>query len=59
MDLKVGDVVRLKSGGPQMTVRSYPYTMIYGKDDSMVECEWFDEVRFHKEVFRIKKCGRR
>lgn len=53
MDLKVGDVVRLKSGGPEMTVRSYPYPMHDGKDDSKAACEWFDEVGLHKSVFKV------
>ena len=42
MELKVGDVVRLKSGGPEMTVQSYPYPMMDGKDDSKAECVWFE-----------------
>lgn len=53
MDLKVGDVVRLKSGGPEMTVRSYPYSMMDGKDDSKAECVWFEEVKLHKSVFNV------
>ena len=53
MDLKVGDVVRLKSGGPEMTVQSYPYPMIDGKDGSKAECVWFEEVRLHKSVFKV------
>lgn len=53
MDLKVGDVVRLKSGGPEMTVQSYPYPMLDGKDDSKAECVWFEEVKLHKSVFKV------
>lgn len=42
-DLKDGDVVVLKSGGPNMTVEGYPY----GDDSSTVSCSWFvgDEER--------------
>lgn len=43
MELKVGDVVRLKSGGPAMTVKAYPFKTIDGRTHSdMVECEWFN-----------------
>ncbi len=43
MELKVGDTVRLKSGGPCMTVRS-----VDGKD---VICNWFAGERLEQEVF--------
>lgn len=36
MDLKVGDVVRLKSGGSLMTVSEV-------NDAGMAECTWFDK----------------
>lgn len=40
--MKVGDVIRLKSGGPQMTVNQL-------HSDSTVECFWFDsnDIRLH------------
>jgi uncharacterized protein YodC (DUF2158 family) len=39
MALKVGDTVRLKSGGPLMTV-----TILGERDGSpMVECAWFEK----------------
>ena len=53
MELKVCDVVRLKSGGPEMTVQSDPYPMMDGKDDSKAECVWFEEVKLHKSVFKV------
>ncbi len=53
MELKVGDVVMLKSGGPEMTVRSYTYPMQDGKDDSKAECVWFEEASLHKAVFKV------
>jgi len=34
MEIKVGDVVRLKSGGPDMTVEAI-------EDDQYVSCVWF------------------
>lgn len=43
MALKVGDVVTLKSGGPQMTISEYPFKMIDGKDNyNIAECQWFN-----------------
>jgi len=42
MIFQLGDTVRLKSGGPIMTVSAI--------DDSTVECTWFGadgEVKFH------------
>jgi uncharacterized protein YodC (DUF2158 family) len=35
-NIKLGDVVILKSGGPQMTV-----TKMIGRDSA--QCEWFDD----------------
>ena len=43
MDLKVGDVVRIKSLGPNMTVCSL--------SDKMVECIWFYEGTFRTDSF--------
>ncbi len=38
MELKIGDVVRLKSGGSDMTGREYPFKTIDG-------CEHFEKSR--------------
>jgi uncharacterized protein YodC (DUF2158 family) len=44
----IGDVVRMKSGGPKMTILRYGYdddttSFLSVKDDrSKVICEWFD-----------------
>lgn len=44
-DLKTGDVVELKSGGPAMTVSGT-------NDAGIVECTWFDSKKIlNKEVF--------
>jgi uncharacterized protein YodC (DUF2158 family) len=40
-DFKKGDVVRLKSGGPRMTVAELGEGAIHGQ--SLVSCTWFDE----------------
>jgi uncharacterized protein YodC (DUF2158 family) len=34
---ELGSIVKLKSGGPQMTVTELPYS----KSDTTVECQWF------------------
>ena len=45
--LEVGAVVRLKSGGPKMTVSQYPYNKGNGQPTKVptikrVECDWFE-----------------
>ena len=50
MALKIGNVVRLKSGGPDMTVENV-------SPDGVVGCTWFNEKEaysniFHSNVFR-------
>ena len=42
---KTGDVVRLKSGGPEMTVQNY----VPGK--TRVICTWFDDKGKHSDGF--------
>ncbi len=39
-ELKPGDIVVLKSGGPNMTVEAAPYRAANG--DTTVRCIWFD-----------------
>ena len=44
MDFKIGDVVVLKSGGPEMTVSEYPIKMIDGSDNyARIKCRWFSD----------------
>lgn len=55
MELKQGDVVRLISGGPDMTVVEYPFTDISGnKYDNIVKCQWFNNDNYLKhDTFEI------
>jgi uncharacterized protein YodC (DUF2158 family) len=46
MDLKIGDVVRLKSGGPKMTIAE-----IGDSDDKRVKCIWFDGNKKNEDIF--------
>ena len=44
MELHVGDVVRLKSGGPEMTISECPLKITHGEDNpNYVKCKWFDK----------------
>jgi uncharacterized protein YodC (DUF2158 family) len=55
---KVGDIVRLKSGGPKMTVNPLPASpdaerlaeLEHGQDER-TRCSWFDGKKFLSEVF--------
>ncbi len=49
VDLKVGDVVRLKSGGPKMTIQEIE-TYDFGPGAA---CRWFDEKQSKMEVFLL------
>lgn len=53
--MKKGDKVRLKSGGPVMTVKQYPYKIVDGAPvESKAECEWFDkEDQLHHSTFEL------
>lgn len=50
-NLPIGTVVRLKSGGPMMTVTHR------GKDPSAnftVNCLWFSDGKYHDQVFMVQ-----
>lgn len=60
MDIKVGTVVKLKSGGPNMTVKQYPLVTIpEGRENSsLADCEWFAEGGVLKHaVFSVDAIG--
>ena len=43
MEINLGDVVQLKSGGPKMTVSQYLMKDIDGcEHPDKIECRWFD-----------------
>jgi len=44
--INIGDVVRLKSGGPLMTIKEFTTAHVYSSPDAPadhVQCQWFDE----------------
>ena len=50
-EINKGDVVQLKSGGPDMTVQAIgDYTLACDIDDGAL-CAWFDGPELHTEVF--------
>ena len=52
-NLNVGDLVKLKSGGPLMTVRALTTARFSSPQDSPkdhVECQWFDEEHNSKVI---------
>lgn len=52
-NLNIGDVVRLKSGGPLMTVRALTTAHHPSSSESPndhVECQWFDEKKISNIV---------
>lgn len=54
MNLEIGKVVKLKSCGPEMTIKEYPFKTIDGVEHSnQVVCEWFssDEVLKHNTFY--------
>ncbi|MDL5036851.1 DUF2158 domain-containing protein [Comamonas sp. Y6] len=50
-NLVVGEVVRLNSGGPVMTVQAINVKDAFGKDGA-VECVFFDGSKRLEEVFQ-------
>lgn len=51
-ELKVGDVVRLKSGGPAMTIEEIgKYGM--GSTHDQAKCVWFEGKKMQERVFEL------
>ena len=59
--ITLGSVVKLKSGGPQMTVMAYGTKMEFGRilalqveDKEQLKCQWFDSTAtLQEDVFPI------
>lgn len=52
--LKIGAIVALKSGGPDMTVIEYPYMENGTPYMDKVKCTWFDKTdNLHEKIFLI------
>lgn len=49
MELKVGDVVRLKSGGPKMTITEFG--KYHYSDHEQAKCIWFDNNKRTEGLF--------
>lgn len=49
-DFKKGDVVKLKSGGPSMTISDLGDYGPLGPADG-AKCEWFEKTKRHEHVF--------
>ena len=48
----VGDIVRLKSGGPEMTLTRLPDALDMLNEDR-VECQWFDGKKILHSLFPL------
>ncbi len=45
-DIKIGDIVRLKGGGPHMTICGFKSLFI-----DEVQCQWFEKSKLHSGFF--------
>ncbi|MBP0116386.1 YodC family protein [Bradyrhizobium vignae] len=50
-DIKLGDVVQLKSGGPKMTIQKLGTFTTVGGPGAV--CVWFDGSKEQKQVFAL------
>lgn len=59
--ISIGSVVKLRSGGPQMTVVAYGTKLKFGsilatnvEDKEQVKCQWFDSLgNLQEDIFPI------
>ncbi len=52
-EFKVGDVVSLKSGGPDMTIESIPYKRGHLVYETKAVCVWFENKLLKRDVFEV------
>ena len=53
-EIKAGDIVVLKSGGPAMTVSEVGYEQGYESGPESAWCDWFDDKKQpQRKVFRL------
>jgi uncharacterized protein YodC (DUF2158 family) len=52
--IKAGDVVRLKSGGPDMTVQDTGDYLMSGGTGNDAKCVWFDGKKRMIDIFAIE-----
>ncbi len=51
MEIKVGDIVRLRSGGPKMTVEGIGTYGMVSTGPQKAKCLWFDGVKRYDDLF--------
>lgn len=57
--IKIGDVVQLKSGGPEMTVTGTSTVASTEGAIPWITCMWFDEVHLHNGQFAAASVTKR
>jgi uncharacterized protein YodC (DUF2158 family) len=60
VEFEIGEVVQLKSGGPDMTVAKINRPMLSGMDDDRitVRCQWFGGRKLESGVFDVDELVR-
>lgn len=52
--VKIGNVVKLKSGGPQMTVNDFNDAGGHYEEGTGIQCVWFDgKMEAQRQIFHI------
>jgi uncharacterized protein YodC (DUF2158 family) len=54
MDIKIGDIVVLKSGGPLMTVADIGDYSFGGGGENQAKCIWFEKTKKFEDVFPLE-----